>query len=54
MAVFARRPKKVAVIYYPGGRKAGFHCTTTKRGLKFFLGKNRERFSSNCCVDIEF
>ena len=29
MAVFARRPKKVAVItwwpYYPGGRKAGFH-----------------------------
>ena len=30
MAVFARRPKKVAVItrlsYYRGGRKAGFHC----------------------------
>ena len=30
MALFTRRPKKVAVItrrpYYRGGRKAGFHC----------------------------
>ena len=46
MAVFARRPKNVAVIarwpYYRGGRKAGFHCNmhlktgySTKKVSKF-------------------
>ena len=40
MVVFARWPKKVAVItrwlYYPSGRKAGFHCTKFKKLRKVY------------------
>ena len=37
MAVFARRPKKVAVItrrpYKRGGHKTGFHCSAGPKGV---------------------
>ena len=40
MVVFARLPKKVAIItrwlYYQGGRKAGFHCTKFKKLRKVY------------------
>ena len=40
MVVFARRPKKVAVItrwlYYRGGCKAGFHCKKFKKLRKVY------------------